>query len=82
MEVKEVKDINDFVLRFDQFLSTCWALTKSWLNVQFDLELSGESERSEDINSESLLGPENWPLQVLNQQPRDLSALLQKLHSR
>ncbi|KAL7603921.1 nuclear pore complex protein NUP107 [Lactuca sativa] len=61
--------------------AACWALTKSWLDVQVDLELSGETERSEDITSESLLGPENWPLQVLNQQPRDLSALLQKLHS-
>ncbi|KAI3521334.1 hypothetical protein L1887_10797 [Cichorium endivia] len=62
--------------------SACWALTKSWLDVQVDLELSGESEGvQEEINSESLLGPENWPLQVLNQQPRDLSALLQKLHS-
>ncbi|KAL4584438.1 hypothetical protein LXL04_009039 [Taraxacum kok-saghyz] len=64
--------------------SACWALTKSWLDVQVDLELSGESERSneqEDIASESGVGLENWPLQVLNQQPRDLSALLQKLHS-
>ena len=26
-------------------------------------------------------GPENWPGQVLNQQPRQLAALLQKLHS-
>ncbi|KAM4110697.1 hypothetical protein ACJW30_05G011300 [Castanea mollissima] len=26
-------------------------------------------------------GPENWPVQVLNQQPRQLPALLQKLHS-
>lgn len=26
-------------------------------------------------------GPENWPIQVLNQQPRQLSSLLQKLHS-
>ncbi|CAL5379366.1 unnamed protein product [Camellia sinensis] len=32
--------------------------------------------------SPSIVGPENWPLQVLNQQPRHLSALLQKLHSR
>ncbi|GMP40730.1 hypothetical protein CsSME_00011064 [Camellia sinensis var. sinensis] len=32
--------------------------------------------------SPSTVGPENWPLQVLNQQPRHLSALLQKLHSR
>ena len=26
-------------------------------------------------------GPDNWPVHVLNQQPRQLSALLQKLHS-
>ena len=26
-------------------------------------------------------GPENWPHQVLNQQPRQLSDLIQKLHS-
>ncbi|CAL5381156.1 unnamed protein product [Camellia sinensis] len=34
-----------------------------------------------DSVSPSTVGPENWPLQVLNQQPRHLSALLQKLHS-
>ena len=32
--------------------------------------------------SQPIVGPENWPLQVQNQQPRNLSALLQKLHSR
>ncbi|XVF74277.1 hypothetical protein PTKIN_Ptkin13bG0097300 [Pterospermum kingtungense] len=31
--------------------------------------------------SQPSFGPESWPLPVLNQQPRDLSALLQKLHS-
>ncbi|KAL8118826.1 nuclear pore complex protein NUP107 [Apium graveolens] len=31
--------------------------------------------------SQPITGPESWPLQVLNQQPRNLSALLQKLHS-
>lgn len=31
--------------------------------------------------SQPIVGSENWPLQVQNQQPRDLSALLQKLHS-
>ncbi|XP_057504964.1 nuclear pore complex protein NUP107 [Actinidia eriantha] len=31
--------------------------------------------------SPSTVGLENWPLQVLNQQPRHLSSLLQKLHS-
>ncbi|KAJ4844531.1 hypothetical protein Tsubulata_026054 [Turnera subulata] len=34
-----------------------------------------------DIASHSAAGPENWPLQVLNKQPRNLSALLQKFHS-
>ena len=34
-----------------------------------------------DSESQSSVGPENWPFQVLNQQPRQLSALLQKLHS-
>lgn len=34
-----------------------------------------------DSTSQPGSGPENWPLQVLNQQPRDLSALLRKLHS-
>ncbi|XP_024969419.1 nuclear pore complex protein NUP107 isoform X3 [Cynara cardunculus var. scolymus] len=78
--------------------SACWALTKSWLDVQVDVELShsqsggidqyrssdGGTERSPgqgELNSQPFLGPENWPLQVVKQQPRDLSALLQKLHS-
>ena len=34
-----------------------------------------------DGTSQPSSEPERWPLQVLNQQPRDLSALLQKLHS-
>lgn len=34
-----------------------------------------------DRNSQFTTGPDSWPLQVLNQQPRNLSALLQKLHS-
>nr|GFB52351.1 nuclear pore complex protein NUP107 [Tanacetum cinerariifolium] len=75
--------------------TACWALTKSWLDHQVDTKLSGgidqfrnsdgTMERSPgqgDLNSQSYLGPESWPLQVKNQQPHDLSALLQKLHSR
>nr|XP_043615139.1 nuclear pore complex protein NUP107 isoform X2 [Erigeron canadensis] len=73
--------------------SACWAMTKSWLDVQVDGELSHrQPERSSgdatelslehgDLNSQSYLGPDNWPLQVLKQQPHDLSSLLQKLHS-
>ncbi|XP_044486705.1 nuclear pore complex protein NUP107 [Mangifera indica] len=78
--------------------SACWAIGKSWLDVQVDLELAhlqpGRMEQlksyGDDIEgslgqisstSQPLGGPESWPLQVLNQQPRDLSSLLQKLHS-
>ncbi|PWA80951.1 hypothetical protein CTI12_AA191640 [Artemisia annua] len=74
--------------------TACWALTKSWLDVQVDMELSGGMDQYRnsdgaiegspgqgDLNSQSYLGPESWPLQVIKQQPRDLSALLQKLHS-
>ncbi|KAF5952336.1 hypothetical protein HYC85_010280 [Camellia sinensis] len=78
--------------------SACWAMAKSWLDVQVDLELVrlppggmdqfktyedaiDRSHGQGDSVSPSTVGPENWPLQVLNQQPRHLSALLQKLHS-
>ncbi|XP_048234183.1 nuclear pore complex protein NUP107 [Ricinus communis] len=78
--------------------SACWAMAKSWLDVQVDLELAhSEPGRMDQLKSygdvsegspgqidyaaNNSLGPENWPLQVLNQQPRNLSALLQKLHS-
>ncbi|KAI8025179.1 Nuclear pore complex protein NUP107 [Camellia lanceoleosa] len=78
--------------------SACWAMAKSWLDVQVDLELArlqpggmdqfktyedaiDRSHGQGDSVSPSTVGPENWPLQVLNQQPRHLSALLQKLHS-
>ncbi|CAL5379480.1 unnamed protein product [Camellia sinensis] len=79
--------------------SACWAMAKSWLDVQVDLELArlqpggmdqfktyedaiDRSHGQGEGVSPSTVGPENWPLQVLNQQPRHLSALLQKLHSR
>ncbi|XP_028051572.1 nuclear pore complex protein NUP107-like [Camellia sinensis] len=78
--------------------SACWAMAKSWLDVQVDLELArlqpggmdqfktyedaiDRSHGQGDNVSPSTVGPENWPLQVLNQQPRHLPALLQKLHS-
>lgn len=41
-----------------------------------------KSPSQEDTGGQTSFGPENWPLQVLNQQPSQLSALLQKLHSR
>lgn len=34
-----------------------------------------------EVSSLSSPGSENWPFHVINQQPRQLSALLQKLHS-
>lgn len=40
-----------------------------------------KSPSQEDTGGQTSFGPENWPLQVLNQQPSQLSALLQKLHS-
>ncbi|KAK2979499.1 hypothetical protein RJ640_008383, partial [Escallonia rubra] len=78
--------------------SACWAMAKSWLDVQVDMEVArlqpggtdqfksfeDAIERSPvqgDGMSQTILGPESWPLQVMNQQPRHLSALLQKLHS-
>lgn len=69
--------------------SACWAMAKSWLDVQVDLELSQyqtsrpyEKQLDDDMNgAQSSVGPESWPYHVLDQQPRDITALLQKLHS-
>ncbi|XP_056684816.1 nuclear pore complex protein NUP107 isoform X2 [Spinacia oleracea] len=78
--------------------SACWAMAKSWLDVQMDMELArlqpgrmellknyeeanGSSPSQRVSSSGSSGGLENWPLQVLNQQPRHLSSLIQKLHS-
>ncbi|KAG6669049.1 nuclear pore complex protein NUP107 [Carya illinoinensis] len=78
--------------------SACWAMAKSCLDVQVDLELAhlqpgrvDQMSRFGDVADGSPGnidgghrppdGSESWPVQVLNQQPRQLSALLQKLHS-
>ncbi|CAH9076937.1 unnamed protein product [Cuscuta europaea] len=78
--------------------SACWAMAKSWLDVQVDMELAclqpggryqfkhfeeafDQSLEQESGASQSAVGPDGWPLQVMNQQPRHLTALLQKLHS-
>ncbi|XP_010261755.1 PREDICTED: nuclear pore complex protein NUP107 isoform X1 [Nelumbo nucifera] len=77
--------------------SACWAMAKSWLDVQVDLELArfqpggheqlksngGAIETSPGHGDQTFHtpGPESWPCHVLSQQPRDLSSLLQKLHS-
>ncbi|KAF7814004.1 nuclear pore complex protein NUP107 [Senna tora] len=78
--------------------SACWAMAKSWLDVQVDLEVTRSRTGGEDqlktfgdiIDGSSGLAedslepsdaPDNWPSQVLNQQPRQVSSLLQKLHS-
>jgi nuclear pore complex protein Nup107 len=68
-------------------------MAKSWLDVQVDLELSqyqtsrpDEKQLDEDMNGNqpmlSSVGPESWPYNILDQQPHDITALLQKLHSR
>uniref|UniRef100_A0A803LDI3 Nuclear pore complex protein n=1 Tax=Chenopodium quinoa TaxID=63459 RepID=A0A803LDI3_CHEQI len=79
-------------------VSACWAMAKSWLDVQMDMELvrlqpgrmellknceeaNGASPGQRVSGSGSSGRPENWPLQILNQQPRHLSSLIQKLHS-
>lgn len=88
------------LLKCDQtyFQSACWAMAKSWLDVQVDLELAhlepgrldqfkriGDAIDGSPGHSDEAVQPSNgpaiWPLQVLNQQPRQLSDLLQKLHS-
>lgn len=73
-------------------------MAKSWLDVQVDIQIARMRpagadqfksfeeaiERSPgqgDLASQPS-GPDSWPLHVLNQQPRNLSSLLQKLHSR
>ncbi|XP_078444355.1 nuclear pore complex protein isoform X2 [Wolffia australiana] len=77
--------------------SACWALAKSWLDVQVDQQLSqfrqvrseqmrnygvdGNSFPEEGLTPQSLVDSESWPQHVIDQQPRDLSSLLQKLHS-
>ncbi|RZC86151.1 hypothetical protein C5167_026821 [Papaver somniferum] len=76
--------------------SACWAMSKSWLDVLVDLELArlepGRLEQlrryGDEIDENAgqgykapSLGTESWPCHVLTQQPRDLPALLQKLHS-
>ncbi|XP_041994312.1 nuclear pore complex protein NUP107-like [Salvia splendens] len=77
--------------------SACWAMAKSWLDVQVDIRIAslrrgedgqfnnfeeaiGRSPRQGNIVSQPS-GPNSWPLHVLNQQPTNLSSLLQKLHS-
>lgn len=73
-------------------------MAKSWLDVQVDLQLShfqqekiepmrnyggdGNGISEEGLVSQSLADSESWPHHVIDQQPRDLSSLLQKLHSR
>ncbi|KNA14741.1 hypothetical protein SOVF_104830, partial [Spinacia oleracea] len=78
--------------------SACWAMAKSWLDVQMDMELprlqpgrmellknyeeANGTSPSQRVSSSGSSGRlENWPLQVLNQEPRHLSSLIQKLHS-
>lgn len=45
------------------------------------IDLAEGSPGHADSSPESADAPENWPFQVLNQQPRQISSLLQKLHS-
>ncbi|EPS66094.1 hypothetical protein M569_08683, partial [Genlisea aurea] len=78
--------------------SACWAMAKSWLSVQVDIQvirlrpgqmdelkifedaMSG-SPGERELTVKRSDGFAGWPIHVLNQQPRNLSSLLQKLHS-
>lgn len=73
-------------------------MTKSWLDIQVDLELASfEPGRLEQLKSyadaidnfgkdeetlQPTMGSDGWPYHVIDQQPRDILSLLQKLHSR
>lgn len=46
----------------------------------YEDSLDGSPGQGDSVSSPAV-GPESWPLQVVNQQPRHLSSLLQKLHS-
>ncbi|BBN06716.1 nuclear pore complex protein Nup107 [Marchantia polymorpha subsp. ruderalis] len=61
--------------------AACWAMVRSWLDVEVDLQLSSASilKSPQEINDESTGGPELWPQPVVYQQPRDLHSLFQKL---
>ncbi|XP_068662789.1 nuclear pore complex protein NUP107 [Aristolochia californica] len=77
--------------------SACWAMAKSWLDFKVDLQLANlEETKLEQLKNytdamdssgqrekfmHSSLGPESWPYHILDQQPQDIHALLQKLHS-
>lgn len=86
-----------FMLSVGLFQSACWAMAKSWLDVQVDIQIARLQRRGDQFKSfEEAIerspgqgdlvsqpsGPDNWPLHVLNQQPMNFSSLLQKLHSR
>ncbi|XP_024516056.1 nuclear pore complex protein NUP107 [Selaginella moellendorffii] len=55
--------------------SAFWALVRSWLDTQIELELS-DRHPSSTIDSSS-----TWPDPVVEQQPRDFINLFQKLYS-
>lgn len=68
--------------------SACWALARSWLDTQVDAELSQRHPpkvpKGRALSAASMEvseGPQSWPQPVLDQQPRDLVGMFQKLHS-
>lgn len=75
--------------------SACWALARSWLDWQVDTELlqrhppkvpKGRTTGPRgigagDVSMEISEGPHSWPQPVLDQQPRDLVGMFQKLQS-
>lgn len=45
-------------------------------------EMSGSLSGGSEHMAPPQMGPRSWPYQILDQQPRDMASLLQKLHSR
>jgi len=49
---------------------------------KYQTSRSDERQLDDDMNgAQNSVGPESWPYHVLDQQPRNITALLQKLHS-
>lgn len=49
--------------------------------LQRSRKLNGAADGEADIDMETTVGPTSWPHAVLDQQPRDLLGILQRLQS-
>ncbi|KAL0907305.1 hypothetical protein M5K25_021705 [Dendrobium thyrsiflorum] len=88
----QCSNLNRMLSICEDWESACWAMAKSWLDVQVDLHLTSfqrgrDAEKPYGNDTVGIssrgpsAGPETWPDHVVDQQPRDFPSLLQKLHS-